>query len=337
MIDWVKADLPLSEPLGLPHGRVMRLSPYGEVEWEAVTWHDIPNGSGDTSVRLRARSDVLEISGNPNKWFQGHNLWGSGDLVALTVDLALAALRTLGARPSEPDEARWRAGGFAVRLAHVTVMFDLGSDDAVLEYLGWLEGAKAANRRVYGVRKGATVSWTSRALRMKAYHKLQELLDTRALANHPQRDELLAWASGKLRWEVELRSRELKRLGLDTASSWLLLGDTRKVALAYARLVEMPTRQSPRLTLLEVPKHLRATLLLWSQGVDLRVSLPRRTYYRHRKELLAYGYDISRPPTDDERTASLERLMCPFPPLWELPVAVSPSAGPTLSDGLKTA
>lgn len=324
MIDWVKADLPLSTPLDLPHGSVLRLSPDGEIEWQTIAWHDVPNGSGDTSVRLRAWSDTLEISGNPNKWFQGHNLWGSGDLVGLTVDLALAALATLGARPPEPDEARWRAGGFAVKLAHVTVMFDLGSDDAVLEYLHWLEGAKAANRRVNGLRKGSTVAWSSRALRMKAYHKLQEVLDTKGLANHPLRSQLLAWASGKLRWEVELRSRELRRLCLDNASIWLMLGDTQKLALSYAKLVEMPTRQNPKVAGLDVPHHLRGTLLLWSQGADLRVSLSKRTYYRHRRELLEYGYDITRPPTEDERTTPLERLQCPFPPLWELPIAAAP-------------
>lgn len=325
MIDWVKADLPLSSPLGLPHGSVLRLSPDGEIEWQSIAWHDVPNGSGDTSVRLRAWSDTLEISGNPNKWFQGHNLWGSDDLVGLTVDLALAALAALGARPPEPDQARWRAGGFAVRLAHVTVMFDLGTDDAVIEYLRWLEGAAASNRRVNGLRKGATVSWTTRSLRMKAYHKLQEILDTRGLANHPQRAQLLAWASGKLRWEIELRSRELKRLRLDTAAMWAALGDTQKLALAYAKLVEMPIRQNPKIAGLDVPQHLRGTLFLWSQGVDLRVSLSRRTYYRHRRELLRYGYDITRPPSENERTTPLERLQCPFPPLWELPLAAPPA------------
>lgn len=324
MIDWVKADLPLSEPLDLPHGRVIRLSADGDIEWETRTWHDVPNGSGDTSVRLRAWSDVLEVSGNPNKWFAGHNLWGSDDLVGLTVELALAALATFGVRPPEPDEARWRAGGFAVRLAHVTLMFDLGSDDAVVEYLGWLEGAPASNRRVHGLRKGSTVAWTTRSLRAKAYHKLQELLDTRALANHPDRDRLLAWAAGKLRWEVELRSRELKRLGLDAGSMWLGLGDTRNIALTYAKLIQMPTHAKPKVAGLDVPQHLRATLFLWSQGADLRISLSRPTYYRHRKALLEYGYDISRPPAPEERTPPIERLRCPFPPLWELPIAEPP-------------
>lgn len=324
MIDWVKADLPLASPLDLPHGSVLRLSPDGEIEWQTIAWHDVPNGSGDTSVRLRAWTDVLEISGNPNKWLNGHNLWGSDDLVGLTVDLARSALATLGARPPEPDEARWRAGGFAVKLAHVTLMFDLGTDDAVLEYLHWLEGASASNRRVNGLRKGSTVSWSTRSLRMKAYHKLQELVDTKGLANHPLRSQLLAWASGKLRWEVELRSRELKRLHLDTADMWLALGDTQKLALAYAKLVEMPTRQNPKVAGLDVPRHLRGTLLLWTQRADLRVSLSKRTYYRHRRELLEYGYDITRPPTEDERTTPLERLQCPFPPLWELPLASPP-------------
>lgn len=324
MIDWVKANLPLSEPLDLPHGRIVRISPDGEIEWDLKMWLEVPSSSGDTRIRLRVSGDLLEVSGNPSKWLGGHNLWGSDDLVGLTVDMTLAALEALSARPNAADEARWRAGGFGVKLAHVAVMFDLGSDEAVIEYLRWLEGAPASNRRVHGLLKGSTVSWTTRALRMKAYHKLGELLDTKGLANHDLRDELLGWASGKLRWEVELRSRELRRLKLDQAALWKEV-DATGVALAYAKLVEMPTRQAPRLALLDLPPHLRGTYALWAQGVDLRVSLSRRTYYRHRKELLAYGVDISRAPTDEERMRPLEAVASPFPPLHELPVATPPA------------
>jgi len=324
VIDWVKANLPLSEPLDLPHGRIVRISPDGEIEWDLKAWLEVPSSSGDTRIRLRVSGDLLEVSGNPSKWLQGHNLWGSDDLVNLTVDMTLAALEALSVRPNPADEAGWRTGGFGVKLAHVAVMFDLGSDDAVVEYLRWLEGAPASNRRVHGLRKGSTVSWTTRALRMKAYHKLQELLDTKQLANHDLRDELLAWASGKLRWEVELRSRELRRLKLDLGVLWKGL-DATSVALAYAKLVEMPTRQNPRMAHLDVPQHLRGTLFLWAQGVDLRVALSRRTYYRHRKELLAYGVDIARPPTNEERMRPFEAMVCPFPPLHELPVATPPA------------
>jgi hypothetical protein len=322
VIDWVKANLPLSEPLDLPHGRIVRISPDGEIEWDLRAWLEVPSSSGDTRIRLRASGDLLEVSGNPSKWLQGHNLWGSDDLVNLTVDMTLAALEALSVRPNPADEAGWRTGGFGVKLAHIAVMFDLGSDDAVMEYLRWLEGAPAANRRVHGILKGSTVSWTTRALRMKAYHKLQELLDTKQLANHDLRDELLAWASGKLRWEVELRSRELKRLRLDHAAFWMGV-DATGVALAYAKLVEMPARQARRLAVLDLPAHLRGTYALWADGVDLRVALSRPTYYRHRKELLTYGVDISRPPTEEERLPVV--ALPPFPPLHELPVATPPA------------
>ncbi len=43
----------------------------------------------------------------------------------------------------------------------------------------------------------------------------------------------------------------------------------------------------------DLPKHIRATYVSWKYGYPIEVS--RMTFYRHRKELLAYGVDISIP------------------------------------------
>ncbi|MEH6628305.1 MAG: phage/plasmid replication protein [Motiliproteus sp.] len=44
--------------------------------------------------------------------------------------------------------------------------------------------------------------------------------------------------------------------------------------------------------LLEFPQRLRSTYTLWKIGKDLRSTLPKATYYCHRKELRAYGIDV---------------------------------------------
>jgi len=316
MIDWVKVNLPLTEPLGLEHARLIRLSPTGEVEWEARSWFSV-EGSGDASVRLRESPGVLEFSGNPAKFLQGHNLAGSSDLVPVAVGAVLRALDHLDARPARADLHLWREGGFDLKLVHVNTYLDLRTEERAFEYLRWLEGASVRRRWTRGVFRGSTVTWTSRALRLKVYHKLQEVLDRRSLRHLREKcaSRVISWLTGKLRFEIELRSRELKRLGLQKGERWNGL-DLRRLVLHYAEAVELPKAPSVSASSLQVPRHLRATVLLWREGVDLRSALPRRTFYRHRKELLEYGIDITRQPTPAE---CLEPVQAPpFPSLTEV-------------------
>tara|TARA_R110001583_G_scaffold183374_1_gene341974 strand:+ start:537 stop:809 length:273 start_codon:yes stop_codon:yes gene_type:complete len=45
--------------------------------------------------------------------------------------------------------------------------------------------------------------------------------------------------------------------------------------------------------LMGFPQRLRSTYTLWQIEEDLHSTLPKATYYRHRKELLPYGIDIA--------------------------------------------
>jgi II/X family phage/plasmid replication protein len=42
-----------------------------------------------------------------------------------------------------------------------------------------------------------------------------------------------------------------------------------------------------------LPNKLRSTYILWKEGEDLRQSLSKPTFYRHRTQLLSFGIDIS--------------------------------------------
>ena len=44
---------------------------------------------------------------------------------------------------------------------------------------------------------------------------------------------------------------------------------------------------------LAIPQRLRSSYILWESGEDLRSTLPRTTFYRHRKDLLPYGIYIA--------------------------------------------
>ena len=42
-----------------------------------------------------------------------------------------------------------------------------------------------------------------------------------------------------------------------------------------------------------LPQRLRSTYILWNAGEDLRDTLPKATFYRHRRELNELGIDIN--------------------------------------------
>lgn len=53
--------------------------------------------------------------------------------------------------------------------------------------------------------------------------------------------------------------------------------------------------------LVDVPQPFQGTLALWMCGVDPREHVGATKFYRHRRELLGYGYDLSKPYAGDPR------------------------------------
>jgi len=105
--------------------------------------------------------------------------------------------------------------------------------------------------------------------------------------------EIHEFIDNKLRAELRLRSKKLKSLELETAKSltpavlWALyrqfIGE-----LDMSEQIELNSSK-----VLELPNWLRGTYMLWKQGHDLRSSLSKATFYRHRAELLSLGIDIN--------------------------------------------
>ena len=74
---------------------------------------------------------------------------------------------------------------------------------------------------------------------------------------------------------------------------------------------------------LEFPQRLRSTYILWRSGEDLRDTLPKATYYRHRKGLLECGIDIAlrRETASKSNVVALVRILEAEPaelPAWAL-------------------
>ena len=84
MIDWASAILPCKhDPSKLISGVVMSFDPLGNNEWTVNKTLSV-EGSYSSKIQIKSHTDnQIYISGNPTKFLQGHNLFGSNDLVGV--------------------------------------------------------------------------------------------------------------------------------------------------------------------------------------------------------------------------------------------------------------
>lgn len=294
-------------------GRVVAFDPDGGVQWQK-SGHVLVEGSHDNRLFVRSPDRCsLYLSGNPCKWFQGHNLFGSTDHVGLWLAAGLAIRDKVGLFPG-PETAgslflppRW------TRL-DLTRSYRFATD---AEARAWLRDVAATARSRHGgaILTDGTVYWGkgSRRWTMKAYLKSDELKArgrghrfSSALASIAGAvDELTAWAGGVVRFEVTLRGLELDLVNRQLSDAGLSVDDisARDVwqwyfdRLTWNRNAEAFLGGLDMIDAVKLPNHLAGYLSRWREGEDLRACLPARTYYRVRRDLLAAcGFDIASPP-----------------------------------------
>ncbi|WP_373366171.1 phage/plasmid replication protein, II/X family [Vibrio parahaemolyticus] len=59
----------------------------------------------------------------------------------------------------------------------------------------------------------------------------------------------------------------------------------------YLGRVEMSDQKPIDDITLKLPRHLGLTYLSWKEGYCLKTTLPKNTFYRHRRELLEFGIE----------------------------------------------
>ncbi|MBK6279107.1 MAG: hypothetical protein IPF57_13650 [Gammaproteobacteria bacterium] len=144
--------------------------------------------------------------------------------------------------------------------------------------------------------KGGTIYWGKHSQRwaLKAYSKGEEI----EVPKHRLREALLdtplaKWAKQQAATRTaieeqrarETRDRNRRRLdpSTGTATVWRVCR-----RLDMKEQIALSTEEH-----LKLPQRLRGTYALWRCGEDLRSTLPKATYFRHRKAFLEYGIDIA--------------------------------------------
>jgi II/X family phage/plasmid replication protein len=301
MIDWVSAVVPVADAGDLHAGRVVSVDADGVMEW--ATLRRLPvQGSYSPQVMVRGRGDdMMEFSGNPAKFLQGHNVFGPGQLVPLMRRALGEVGGRLGLPASDADRADWAAGAYDLSRVDVTGSIRLDSGDQVRKVLGLLGRVVRTKHQAATVRSDTVyVGQGSRRISLKFYDKGEEIRSTKKghglCTGLPgeNREKLTEHADGLLRVELTLRGMELRERGLHRASRWT--GDV-ALGLLRERMAALELNDSVVLAddlLDQLPGKLVAVYDAWQAGRDIRRLYSRATFYRYRAALLAYGVDIAR-------------------------------------------
>jgi len=328
VIDWVSAFLPCVHP-PLNAGYVCKIAPDGELEWSAPCRMKI-EGSFEKNVTVTSHGSDgngnathLFFSGNPSKFLQGHNIFGSDDLVALMVDTFDVVCRYLDLSPTLTDITQVRAGDYRLTRLDINYSFELPSRSDVL---AWLRAAEYKSKTRHGrpASQGGTLWWgkQSKRWRLTAYCKAEEVqVPKHRLPDSLFDTPLIPWVDNKLRIELRLCKKELDELNLSMAYSWL---PHTVMTTYFDYLKRLNMNEQIALStdeLMNLPQRLRSTYVLWKDGHDLRSTMAKNTYYRHRKELMEYGIniDLRQDSMDRSNVVPLVRILEAVPaqiPAW---------------------
>lgn len=303
MIDWLRFIIPCEHPKPIDGGRVLKINQHREIEWEVQSRLQV-RGSHDSSIQVKTHSinsdgsgSSLYVDGNPVKWLQGHNLWGTDNLLSLVYAFMERLAPLIGATPSETDKAAWLAGGYEIKAIDFNRTWHLRNQADVLAWLRSAEHCAHMRHRGKGtLQAGGTLYFGkhSRRWALKCYSKGQELeAKDHKLPLPLQLPSLIEWADKSLRIEVRMLSLELKRLGLHFAANW---GDNTVLVIHQDILqgLEMNDAHTlPDFELPDLPPRLQASYIAWKEGYDLRTMFPHNTFYRYRRQMLEHGIDIS--------------------------------------------
>ena len=96
MIDWITIRIPCSHATPINGGKFVSISSDGEEEWNTDKFLPV-EGSYSSKISIRSLStDIItdnnrfthiELSGNPVKFLQGHNIWGTDSLLDLILNI----------------------------------------------------------------------------------------------------------------------------------------------------------------------------------------------------------------------------------------------------------
>lgn len=245
----------------------------------------------------------LEVEGSIHKALLGHNVHGGPEDVWAGVRWLVDHLG-LAAEVDLPDGSLWQ-----VRRLDWAEVYDLGSAEAVAEFVGYLRNAEFSTRRTVGRHGRESIHIPGSTTTVKLYHKGPEFAEhdrkrLRRVWPEDRLDSLQAVANNLLRCEVEIHARALDELLPGHSPAQVVdlirqvydrdIGRVMREGTCSMRIVRTAAAVKRRLYESYSPALARSLYGTWLElsaiGEDAaRAKVSRMTFYRHRKALQDAG------------------------------------------------
>jgi len=314
--DWISLIVDNYSDIDIDDGLFVDLKKDGSINYQVQKRLSL-EGSWSEKVSVRAWAGHFELSGNPTKFLQGHNLFGSNDLQSV-LSLFIRRVFDLLKIDGKTVIAAVDSGCCRVTRIDLTAMYDVGKYNN--DVSSWLRSASpllVKTRQNISVEDGTIyIGKRSKRLSCKIYNKWKECKAHILPFNRDYNNALLGWVKNKLRMEFVCRSAWLldycvvndkletitksgdlnkylrvveKNKKFDSKSLSILKNWSSEIMNIvyldlYNRKIKLPADSGRvRVDLDSVPRAVRGTLFMWQSGIDVKEELPKATYYRHKK------------------------------------------------------
>lgn len=298
MIDWITMKLQCDHEGMICNGSVVKVSKDNDIEWTSTSWLPVV-GSHDSSIVIRSIStSSIEISGNPTKWLQGHNLFGTNDLkrlVWLFFNELMAKTPELNLKPSIQQLKAIKDGFYTLSRVDINETWLLNNRKEVLAWINAAGHKMRLKHRGAGQFKGDTLYWGKGSKRwfLKCYSKGDEINSRKS--NYPaalRTPDMLDYAERSLRFEMTIKSNYLRESLLHHGFNW---NEDTAIMLLVTNLRKLEMSNNFKLLaedLEGLPTGMKTAYYSWFHGVDVKAILPPRTFYKYRKVLKGFDIDI---------------------------------------------
>lgn len=324
MIDW------LTFSIDIPHvpirsGRLVKMTAEGELSWESPDKSFI-TGSFDDSIRIASTGPLdrhglatqLWFDGNPIKFLQGHNVFGTDDIRALITAFLIDVIPRLISQSlteiplliSPLDKLLSTVVFFRI---DINYSYRLGSHADVAPFLAAMSQSVSCRTRMATHNQGTVYLKFPKRREYKWYSKWDEAKlrsrGHRIKLPEDAREKLLEFAKGLIRSEVKLLSKELAEQNLNTLAA-IESAQIPKIYAEYMKKLQFTERSLVTDDLASVlPSALRGTYALWRAGMVPRSILAPSTFARHKKALLSHGVNIDHPANIETNVIPLLRTL----------------------------
>lgn len=297
--DWAKVRFAVNKP---PSGSNYAIVQYQRdvgidtPEWSRNAWvkhikkpetvDELLGTSASSSVQVRysPESGFVDVDGNLGKWGRDNAVWGYG--VYGSVMRFLPAIFKGGVN---------LVGDVRMKRVDLTANVAFKSAVDAYAFLRWAQMHKLHRISPRFYQTGCM--WVTENWSLKIYDKI---VDLNRLKNKNLSDKINAELGYMLRFELTLRTDELEKYKMSKLSDWQNNDEMMNVIFTDKFKPLLKKDVSIDIVTDDMPSRLCTAVDSWRAGrsfpamvSDGRMS--RTTYYRLRKDLLSYGFDISQP------------------------------------------